>query len=189
MDVEQARTRPATRTESAVTEHEDTPLIEAPSQVHRHPMGRVRTWMLDLGLLGAMTGLVAAFTSLLFQPSDPSGAGASVLYMTPVLLGAAAVLAGAVAGLSLRALRGRVPALLGVFLAGTAVNLVGSTVSQALPWELLAGASVIEGKAAPLSISIYLLIPLVTVLRWRDRSPLPWLLLAGALAGAWIGVS
>jgi hypothetical protein len=151
-------------------------------------MGRVREWMADFGFLGAVTGLVAAITHVA-TGSAPFIAGVPILVTTPLLLGFAAALAGSVAGGLLRVLRGKVSAVLGVLIAGMGVNLVGSFITMSLPWNRLASASIIEGKAAPLSLAVLLLIPAVAVLRWRKQSPLPWLLVAGTLAGALIGLA
>ena len=177
-----------TSIDSATLQTPTTSALLRSAHDQRHPMGRVRDWMLDFGILGAMTGLAAAVTHILSGGLTLS-AGWSILMVTPLLLGLAATLAGAVAGGALRALRGKVSAVVGVLIAGMGVNFVGSMITLALPWDRLATASIIAGKAGPLSLAVLLLIPVVAVLRWREQSTLPWLVLAGALAGMLIGLS
>lgn len=176
---------------SAATTEVTTPTLEELMAAHegRHPMGRVRDWMVDFGVLGAVTGLVAAVTHMLFVAGVPLSTSWPVVLATPMLLGFAATLAGAVAGGALRALRGKVSAAIGVFLAAMAVNMVGSFITVAMPWDRITSATIIEGKAAPLSLAVLLLIPLVAVLRSRRQSTFPWLMAAGALAGVLIGLT
>ena len=189
MEIEQNRRKTATLpTATATTTSSATPEDLLQAHDDRPPMGRVGEWMGDFGFLGAVTGLVAAITYVA-TGAAPVVAGVSTLVATPILLGFAATLAGAVAGGVLRVLRGKVPAVLGVLIAGMGVNLVGSLITVSLPWHRLASASIIEGNAAPLSLAVLLLIPVVAVLRWRKQSPLPWLTVAGALAGLLIGLS
>ena len=191
MEIEQNRRKTATlptATATATATSSATPEDLLQAHDDRPPMGRVGEWMGDFGFLGAVTGLVAAITYVA-TGAAPVVAGVSTLVATPILLGFAATLAGAVAGGVLRVLRGKVPAVLGVLIAGMGVNLVGSLITVSLPWHRLASASIIEGNAAPLSLAVLLLIPVVAVLRWRKQSPLPWLTVAGALAGLLIGLS
>jgi len=183
---EQAEASTATSTASSTATVTPEALLAA--REGRHPMGRVRDWMIDFGVLGAVTGLAAAITHIA-GAGEPLSAGLPILAMTPLFLGLAATLAGAVAGGTLRALRGKVPAALGVLLSAMAVNFTGSFITLSLPWQRFATASIIEGKAAPLSLAVLLLIPVVAVFRWRKQSTLPWLTAAGALAGVLIGLS
>ena len=187
MEVEQERRKRAAQ-EPEVMTSSATPEVLLEAHDGRPPMGRVRDWMVDVGLLGAVTGLMAAITHAA-TGAAPFAAGLPIIILTPFMLCFAATLAGAVAGVLLRVLRGKVPAVVGVLIAGMGVNLVGSLITVSLPWHRLASASIIEGKAAPLSLAVLLMIPVIAVLRWRKQPTLPWLTMAGVLAGLLIGLS
>ena len=76
----------AATTASAVTAEVTTPTLEELMAAHegRHPMGRVRDWMADFGVLGAVTGLVAAVTHMLFVAGVPLSTSWPVVLATPV---------------------------------------------------------------------------------------------------------
>lgn len=152
-------------------------------------MGSIGGWMADFGGLGATTGLAMVLTSLALAGAPEQGSLLSFLLMGPLVIGLAGAGAGAVSGLILRALRRQVPPALGVFLAAMGTNMAGSllTVSAHEVFQS-AATEVIVGQAAPLSLAVWALIPLVAVLRWRGQRTLPWLVLFGTIAGVLIGL-
>jgi hypothetical protein len=152
-------------------------------------MGTIRGWMTDFGALGATTGLAMVLTSLLMNGLPEQTSLWSFLLLGPVFIGLAGAGAGAVAGVLLQILRGRVSAALGVFLTAMGTNLAGSMLTV-LAHDLFHTASteVIVGQATPLSLAVWTLIPLVAVLRWKQQRTLPWLVLFGTVAGICIGL-
>lgn len=155
----------------------------------REPMGTIRGWMADFGALGATTGLAMVVTNLLLYGGPAQNSLLSFLLLGPVFIGLAGAVAGAVSGLILRTLRGTVSAAWGVFLAAMGTNFVGSMLTMTAHDLFHSPATeVIVGQAAPLSLAIWALIPLVAVLRWKRQSTLPWMVLFGTLAGILIGL-
>ena len=169
----------------------ETPLVTEVDQAagNREPMGTIGGWMIDFGVLGAVTGLVVVLVHLVLH-SVPAGASLlSFLALAPLLIGFAGAAAGATAGMILRVLRGKISAVWGVFLAAFGANSIGSMVTVAAHNAIGAAAtSVLVGQAEPLSLAVLLLIPVVAVLRWREQSTLPWMVLFGAIVGLLIGI-
>ena len=112
----------------------------------------------------ASDGLVAVFLVVIFA----------------VLVTLQGVLAGLAVGGTLRLLRGRVPAWVGLVAAVFAAFLFTSIV----PWlggRPIGMAAIMAGL--PYTLSVAGLIPLTAVLRSRRQSTLPWVLGAGVLVG------
>lgn len=150
----------------------------------RHPMGTLGGWMMDFGLLAASTGLMVALASWF------SAAGSSMLFVLtmPIFMGALGASAGIGAGLTLRVLRGKIPAVGGIFLASIVGNFVPSMLVNMQPEGFNPLADLIRGQAGPLAIALTLLIPLAAVYRARGQRTWPAMLLAGCIAGLFIGV-
>jgi len=183
--------RPRRRRQETRTDRADlqSSALEATAAATRHPMGSPREWAADVGTLGASAGLSLALTCLAVAPSLAGASPLAFALLTPLLIGIAGAFAGATAGAILRALRGRVHAVVGVLLAACGANMVGSALTLARPEALALAAGAIEGRAGPLSLAVLALIPAIAVLRHRGQRTLPWMVLVGALTGALIGLS
>ena len=167
-----------------------TPLHEAQQSTigAREPMGSIGAWMTDFGTLGVVTGVVMTLTHWMLYALPEGLSMAAFFGVGPVLIGGAAAIAGATAGGVLRLLRGSISPVMGVLCAAMAANFVGSMLTLSAAGLFPAQVAVIEGQAAPLSLAVMLLIPVVVVLRWRTERTLPWMILVGTLVGILIGV-
>lgn len=173
--------QPAQETQWPTT---DDLLAEQRRKLQPPLMGTIPNWMLDFARIGGATGLALALTTWLLDSATPL----PLLLFTPLLLAVTASIAGAVAGLCLRALRGQTHPAVGVFLAALATNATGSFLTLSRPDVLAPAAALIEGRAGPLALVVTLLLPVLAVLRWRKERTWPWTIGLGALAGALIAL-
>ena len=92
-----------------------------------------------------------------------------------------------VAGAILRSLRGKVPPVAGILAATFGGSWAGSMLTLSRPEVFAFAGSALEGRAGPLSLALILLIPCAAVFRSRDQPTLPWMVVAGIVAGVLIG--
>ncbi len=157
----------------------------------KEPMGTVWSWIQEFGGLGASAGLALALTVLGVAPAV---AGESVLpfvLLTTLFVGIQGAFAGLVGGSILRGLQRTksISAIWGILLSSFAANAAASSLVMIEHDVFAPAVSAIQGRATPLSIAVMVLIPILTVLRYRGKRTLPWAMAIGFLAGALVGLS
>ena len=144
-------------------------------------LGRMRTWMWDFACFGAIAGLAHA-SMLLIQ--SRGGADLAMFIFLPLFTTIQGILVGATIGATLRVLRGRVPAAIGVATATLAAVMASTLPGLMVGVEMLEPARFVRGL--PMTIAVMAMVPLLAVFRAQQKPTMRWVLLVGAVAGALI---
>ena len=169
-----------TESESEGSASASAPLLAQELAKQQHPMGKISDWAKDFAAFGAISGFVmAAFLTLALSE------GVALLIFLPMIMAIQGVVVGLVTGGVLRALRGKISAALGVVVT-TFAGLLASTIPG-----LVFGQGMFEPsrliRGLPLTLSVLVLIPLLSVLRSQEKSTTRWILLFGVIVGAMLG--